>query len=296
MHTYKREQLLKIVFSYLLAIDILKGTLLVCKEWKNQSLFGEFWQDWARRRWCRWKGGELQQFHFLFREGDTEDEIKNIEKRIGCHIRHDIRELMKQCSGINFPGNLFHLSFHPAICLLKVSDWRCFNHYCQTVLGQNPRELYHDFDSSTQHLIIGCNVTANYLMFVLLNTTSWRVISFTDDLSDANIYGAQFQNLGTFDDWFDTGSLFCFVSPQQQEVFEKVSNSQRQIFNKLIVSIIKRYRSCLLCMNDWQGSLTRWLAFEEIFIQTYLQSSKMCLRTLQMHCEMLRMNKRRGLF
>mmetsp|Transcript_33193 Transcript_33193/g.43735 ORF Transcript_33193/g.43735 Transcript_33193/m.43735 type:complete len:323 (-) Transcript_33193:1079-2047(-) len=277
------NKLLRHVFHFLSTQDLLSSSVKVNRFWKQEVLNPKIWKEKSKVKWEKWRKSELCLFPFLFRGGESEEEITKAEIRIGWSIRHDIRELMKECSGLNFPGNLLPLSFHPAICLNKISSWRRFDEFCQTEFGCDAQAVYGSFvQLPSKFLIIGSNLAAAHLMLVLFDTKTHDVISLEDTLSTENLCEPQFKTIGPFAQWFDSGGSFPEVDTNLLDM-NSSNEAQQQMLRTMIHNLIRNYRFCLYFAYDDEKLLKHWSQVEEKFEQAYLHAKKLICRTLLMH-------------
>ena len=248
------KKYLKEILSYASPNDVLGIASVVSKQWKSASLCPKLWTNFSKKKWAMWKEGQLKGFEFMFREGLKEEELKEKQQELGIIIPHDIVSLMKECSAVGFPANLFYYSFNPIICLLSLLDWR-FPWFSPTWFS--PHYVAEGYDPSHQYMMIGFNNYGfDYKYVVLLDTQTWRVIGFQED-------EAEFTDLCSFNEWFASGTTF----PQFLDS-ENVTKDE-----DTVKEIIDRYDD-YVTFGQATGEVERWASLKQQFTETFLQGMK----------------------
>mmetsp|Transcript_18013 Transcript_18013/g.23716 ORF Transcript_18013/g.23716 Transcript_18013/m.23716 type:complete len:365 (+) Transcript_18013:62-1156(+) len=209
-------------FKFLEGKEILTSLALVNRQWQEASLSPSIWQQLSIRKWSRWRNSSFGKFEFCFQTGVTENEILSKEKELEIRLRHDIREILKECSCVRFPSTLLMEGEYPTLPthLERVADWECFDETCCEKFGVSP-SIFTDYNQifhpSHKYIVIGSST----VHLIVLNVMKSNVVAVSLNLSGT------VRNEGPFDEWFDRGAALLEVTANDLQGFEKVSERTR---------------------------------------------------------------------
>lgn len=151
----------------------------------------------AEKVWAQVKGA-WPGFEFMWRPGDTEEDIAEAEERLGIKLTEDVRQLMKVCSGAGagFPRP-FSTVIAAEVCLRPVQCWQPIAHHRGIELP-DPAEF--EEEHFKEHgikdvVVIGENPAgADYGIFVILESSTGRVSKF-------QVNDGYPEPIGSFEKW-----------------------------------------------------------------------------------------------
>mmetsp|Transcript_33158 Transcript_33158/g.43671 ORF Transcript_33158/g.43671 Transcript_33158/m.43671 type:complete len:353 (+) Transcript_33158:88-1146(+) len=215
------SSILEQCFVFLSEKEIFTLTSFVCVHWKTVSFSSSQWKLIAKEKWSHWWKSAYGKFPFCFREGHSENDILHKERELGCKLRIDIRELLKEYY-LDFPYTVAHHDpdEHTKMPtnLSPLGEWKPFDPICMERFGVSPEELFANNSRRSCHKYL--DIGYDELDIILLDLTTWEVIVLSWIWND----DVRVKSKGTFIEWFSRGTSMLDVTKDNLREFQGLSD------------------------------------------------------------------------